>query len=90
MSLRKRGDEKIRLPKMPNHYTFTLKMANEVFVEALDNYKHLTRLTPESRSYILNSSCENLRVRIIIICCELISVSVLQCHQTFSYWVASF
>jgi hypothetical protein len=39
------------LPKSPNHYTFTLKMANAMFAETLYNTQHSTRLTPESRSY---------------------------------------
>jgi hypothetical protein len=43
----------VRLPKSPNHYIFALKMATQVFVE--------TWLNPESRSFTLNSSRENLR-----------------------------
>jgi hypothetical protein len=33
-------------------------MATEVFAETLDNVQHSTRLIPESRSFILNSSRE--------------------------------
>jgi hypothetical protein len=40
----------IRLPKRPNHYTFTLKMATAMFAETLDNFQHSTRLIPEGRS----------------------------------------
>jgi hypothetical protein len=54
----------IWLPKTPNLYTFTLKMANAMLVETLDNSEHSTRLIPESQSYTLNSSCENQRTRI--------------------------
>jgi hypothetical protein len=38
----------IRLPKMPNHYSFTMKMATAVFAKMLDNSQHLMQLTPES------------------------------------------
>jgi hypothetical protein len=51
----------MRLPKMPNHYTFTLKMATAVFAEMFDNSRHLTWLIPESQSYMLNSSHKNLK-----------------------------
>jgi hypothetical protein len=44
----------IRHPKMPNHYTFTLKMATAMFAETLDDSRHLTQLIPETRSYALN------------------------------------
>jgi hypothetical protein len=30
----------IRLPETPNHYTFTLKMANSMFSETMDNSQH--------------------------------------------------
>jgi hypothetical protein len=39
------------------YHTFTPKMATAMFVETLDNYQHSTRLNPESRSYISNSTC---------------------------------
>jgi hypothetical protein len=48
----------IKLPKTPIHYTFTLKMVTVMFAETLVNFQHSTRLTPESRSYTLNSSRE--------------------------------
>jgi hypothetical protein len=35
----------IGLPKSPNHYTFTLKMATAMLAETLDNTQHSTRLT---------------------------------------------
>jgi hypothetical protein len=38
------------LPKMPNHYTFTLKIATTLFAETLDSSQHSTRFNPESRS----------------------------------------
>jgi hypothetical protein len=40
---------------------FTLKMAAAIFVETLDNIQLPTFLTPESGSYTLYSSRENLR-----------------------------
>jgi hypothetical protein len=41
-----------------------------MFVETLVNTQHSTRLTPECRSYTLNSSRENLRIRINKVCFE--------------------
>jgi hypothetical protein len=38
----------VRLPKTPNHFMFTLKMAAAKFAETLDNSQHLTRLILES------------------------------------------
>jgi hypothetical protein len=38
----------IRLPKMPNHYILTLKMATAIFAETLDNFQHWTLLIPKS------------------------------------------
>jgi hypothetical protein len=58
----------IRLPKTPNHYIFTLKMATEMFVETVGNFQHSTWLIPESWSCALNSSRENLRAGILIRC----------------------
>jgi hypothetical protein len=40
----------IRLPKTPNHYRFTLKMATAMSAETMDNFQHSTQLIPESRS----------------------------------------
>jgi hypothetical protein len=48
---------------MPKQHIVTLKMATAMFSETLDNYQHLTWLTPESRSCTLISSCENSRTR---------------------------
>jgi hypothetical protein len=42
-----------RLPKTPNQYTFTLKMATVMFAETLDNLQHSTRLVPENISHTL-------------------------------------
>jgi hypothetical protein len=42
-----------RLPKTPNHHTFTLKMATAILAETLDNSQHSMRLNPESRIYTL-------------------------------------
>jgi hypothetical protein len=42
------------------HYIPTLKMATAMFAETLVNIKHSTWLSPEGRSYTLNSSRENL------------------------------
>jgi hypothetical protein len=53
----------IRLPKTLKQYTFTLKMSSAVLSETLDNSQHSKRLIPESRSYTLSSSRENLRQR---------------------------
>jgi hypothetical protein len=39
-------------------------MANATFAETLDNSQHSEQFNSESRSYSLNSSCENLRTRI--------------------------
>jgi hypothetical protein len=50
----------IKLPKTPNHYTFTLKMVTAMFGETLDNSQHSTQLIPERRTYTLNTSRENL------------------------------
>jgi hypothetical protein len=41
----------IRFPKTPNHYTFTLKVATEMFAKTLDRSQHSTRLIPKSQSY---------------------------------------
>jgi hypothetical protein len=46
-----------------SYYAFTMKMATAMFAETLNNIQHSTRLTPESRSYTLNSSRENPRTR---------------------------
>jgi hypothetical protein len=40
----------VRLPKMSNQYTFTLKMATAMFTEMLENFQHLTWLIPKSHS----------------------------------------
>jgi hypothetical protein len=40
----------IRLPKTPDHYIFTLKMATVMFAGTLDNFQHSMRLILESRS----------------------------------------
>jgi hypothetical protein len=40
----------IRLPKMPIHYIFTLKMVTAMFAETLVNSQHLTQLIPKSQS----------------------------------------
>jgi hypothetical protein len=47
----------------PTATTITLKMAAAMFVETLDNFQPSTRLTPESRSFTLNSILENLTTR---------------------------
>jgi L-2-hydroxyglutarate oxidase LhgO len=44
----------IRLPKMSNHYTFTLKMATLMFAETFDNSQHLKQLNPKNQRYTLN------------------------------------
>jgi hypothetical protein len=48
-------------------------MATAMFVKTLVNTQHSMRPTPESQSYTLNSSCENLRTRISrrvsVMCC---------------------
>jgi hypothetical protein len=41
----------IRLPKSPNHYTFTLKTATAMFAEMLDMSEHFTWLIPKNQSY---------------------------------------
>jgi hypothetical protein len=53
-----------RASKKSNYYILTLKMATEMSAKTLDNFQHSTPLIPESRSYTLNSSRENLRTRI--------------------------
>jgi hypothetical protein len=55
-----------RLPKTPNHYTFTLNMATAMFAETLDNSQHSTRINPESRSYTLNSIREKIRTTLTL------------------------
>jgi hypothetical protein len=37
-----------QLPKTPNHYIFTLKMATAVFAETLDNFDIQRGLSPKS------------------------------------------
>jgi hypothetical protein len=54
----------MRLPKTSHPTTFTLKMATAMFAEMLDNSQHSMQLIPESRSYTLNSSREDLGTRI--------------------------
>jgi hypothetical protein len=39
--------------KLPNHYRFTMKMANEMFAEMLDNFHHSTKLILKNRSCTL-------------------------------------
>jgi hypothetical protein len=39
------------LAKTPKHYTITLKMTTTIFAETLDNFRHSTRLNPESRRF---------------------------------------
>jgi hypothetical protein len=48
------------------HYTPTRQMATAMFAETLVNTKYSTWLSPESRSYTLNSSRENIRTRITV------------------------
>jgi hypothetical protein len=67
----------ISLLKTPNKYTFTLKMATEMFTETLDNSQHSTMFIPESRSYTLNSSRENLMAGIL-------SVSLQRCRNNIN------
>jgi hypothetical protein len=43
----------------------TLKMATAMLAERLHNYQHSTRPKPESQSFTLNSSRENLRTIIL-------------------------
>jgi hypothetical protein len=54
----------MRLQKMFNHYTFTLKMATAAFTKMLDNSQHSTWLTSKSQNYTLIYSHEKLRTRI--------------------------
>jgi hypothetical protein len=49
----------------PNHYTFTLKMVAALFAETLENSGQSMKLALERRSYILKSSREKLRTRIV-------------------------
>jgi hypothetical protein len=51
-------------------------MATAMFAEMLDNSQHSTRLIPESRSFTMNSSRENLRTRTTLL--------YLKCHY-FTY-----
>jgi hypothetical protein len=55
----------IKLPKTPNQYILTLKMVTAMFAET-DKFHSSTRLSSESRSCTLNSSCENLITRITL------------------------
>jgi hypothetical protein len=43
-------------PKCPINI-FTLKMTTAVFAEMLDNFQHLTRLIPKSRSFTIIKIC---------------------------------
>jgi hypothetical protein len=38
----------IRLPKIPNHYIFTLTMSTAVFAESLDKFQHSMRIIHET------------------------------------------
>jgi hypothetical protein len=41
----------IRLPKIPEEHTFTLKTATAMFAEMSNNFQHLTWLIPENLSF---------------------------------------
>jgi hypothetical protein len=51
----------IRLLKMATLYTITLQMATAMLAETMDNSQHSTWPIPTSKSYIMNSSPNNLR-----------------------------
>jgi hypothetical protein len=38
-----------RLPKIPNHYTLTLKMVTMIYAKTLDNIQHSMQLIPKNR-----------------------------------------
>jgi hypothetical protein len=40
----------IKLPKMPNHCIFTLKLATAMFAE-MDNFQYSTQFIPESQRF---------------------------------------
>jgi hypothetical protein len=46
--VRQAGLPYIRLPKTPNLYIFTLKMANAIFAETFDNFQNSTRIIPKA------------------------------------------
>lgn len=59
----------VKLPRTPNHYTFTLKMATAVLVETLANSQRSTQLILKSHSYTRTKYS-------IFICCCLVKIVI--------------